>query len=155
MNSKSGLILDGIGTWGLICNKKNRVTEFSVHWDCFYCESLFVWYISIDHKRVLERLLWQLRVLRDFGRLAEPEIHSHCLFTEHLCCILCLKHLVSERSCLKTTSHERYEGFLAALFTSMEKETRDLIKYSEGDVIDNEQTGVCSKTLWAASCLTA
>lgn len=35
MNSTSGLILDGIGTWGLICNKKNRVAEFSVHWDFF------------------------------------------------------------------------------------------------------------------------
>ncbi len=39
MNSKSGVISGGICTWGLICNKKYRVTEVSVHWDCFYPDS--------------------------------------------------------------------------------------------------------------------
>lgn len=88
---------------------------------------LLFWFLSkwnsiSIHQRVLERPLWQLRVLTDFGRLAKPET-AICLFTKHLCCILCLLHLVSERFCFKTTSHESFEGSLAALFTSMEKET--------------------------------
>lgn len=113
---------DLIDTWGLICDKRRET-------DATTCVAtilnLSLWYISLTCVREAAVTVWSIE---GFWSLSwtwdtQPLFIHHTFLLFFFSVFKCLKHLVSERTCLKTTNHERYESVSLHYSHPWEKET--------------------------------